>query len=117
MSKEIYGSRGILLQLKDNLSQTDTTRALKTIGFSKKEIDEMNTTNAQPTILEREIRAMGETLPRKTGAAIAVHEQPLSQDTWKETLKNAVIVARTKKNREVILSIVRKLLHMPEVKR
>jgi hypothetical protein len=52
LSREICGSRGILLKLKDDLSREDRTRALTNIGFSKKEIGEMNT-EAEATVLQR----------------------------------------------------------------
>jgi hypothetical protein len=89
---------------------------LTNIGFSKKEIDEMNT-EAEVTVLERGTRATGLTVPRETYAAIVTYEQTVSRDAWKETLKNAVTVARTMTGRDNILSIVRKSLNMPEVKR
>jgi hypothetical protein len=114
LGREICGSRGILLKLKDNLSREDRTRALTNIGFSKKEIGEMST-EAEATVLERGTRRTVATVARETDAVIVTHEQPVSRDAWKENLKKAVTVARTMTGRDNLLSIVWK--SMKEVER
>jgi hypothetical protein len=73
-------------------------------------------TEAEAAILERESRAVNETITEEIEETSVLHEQPLSQDTWKETLKNTVTVVRTKTNRDDILSIARKSLNMLEEK-
>jgi hypothetical protein len=67
-------------------------------------------TEAEAIVFERGARRIVVTVPMETDAVTVTREQPVSQDAWKENLKNAVTMA----SRDNVLSIVRKLMKKVE---
>jgi hypothetical protein len=101
-----------LMKRKDYLSREDRTRALTNIGLVKRKL--MKWIQSPNWQFWREEQGQRSTKGNRR-TAIVTCEQTVSQDAWKETLKNVVMVARTMTGRDNILSIVRKSLNMPEV--